>query len=54
MSESHVPTIRKQPLTPDYQFVPQPGTRKSPIPSRFEGQIPVNMPNGTLVNVPTK
>ena len=54
MAESQVPTIRKQPLTSDYQWTPQP-VRKSPIPPRFEGQIPVNLPNGSMVNVaPTK
>jgi hypothetical protein len=44
-----VTAIRKQPYTPGYQFVPQP-VRTSPIPPRFEGQIPVALPPGAIIN----
>ncbi len=36
--------VRNVPLDPNYTFVPQPGVRKSPLPTRFEGQIPVIVP----------
>ena len=33
--------VRKQAYDPNYQFVPQAGARKSPIPERFEGPVPI-------------
>jgi hypothetical protein len=36
--------VRKMPLDPNYTFVPQPGARVSPIPTRFEGQVPIIVP----------
>jgi hypothetical protein len=35
--------VTKTPLA-DYQFVPRPGYRISPIPSRMEGQVQINLP----------
>lgn len=42
--QSNAPfVVRKMPLDPNYQFTPAPGPRKSPIPGRFEGPVPVNV-----------
>lgn len=39
--------VRIQPMDTNYQFVPQQGARISPIPGRFEGQIPFS-PSGPV------
>ena len=43
--------IRKQPLTSNFQFVPQSTVRRSPIPERFSGEVPIIVPGAISGNV---